>query len=75
MEVLRASTCLVCNEPITGAERPERRPVPATLNLHRDGESWVAHRTNKGFERQVEGMVHRDCLGTIGVQLYGMRLA
>jgi len=75
MEVLRASTCLVCNEAITGTERPERRPVPTTLNLHRDGESWVAHRTSKGFERRVEGMVHRNCLTAISVQLYGFAFA
>jgi hypothetical protein len=52
-----------------------QRPMPVTLNLHEDGESWVANATSKGFERRVEGVAHRDCLNFISVQLYGMCLA
>jgi hypothetical protein len=75
VEVLRPSTCLVCAQPITGLERPEQRPMPVTLNLHEDGETWVANATSKGFARRVEGVAHRDCLNIVSVQLYGMRLA
>lgn len=74
-DVLRPSTCLVCSRPITGIERPESRPVPVTLNLHEDGETWVAHQTSEGFARRVEGACHRDCLNIVSTQLYGFSLA
>ena len=75
VEVLRPTTCLVCARSITGAERPEQRLMPVTLNLHVDGETWLAHNTSEGFARRVEGVAHRDCLNVLSVQLYGMRLA
>ena len=47
VEVVRPTTCLVCALSITGVERPEQRLIPVTLNLHEDGETWVANATSE----------------------------